>query len=130
MPHASPPGAPISAIRLLARQAERGTLRPVIPAEQRNAIPRERPLNAAGGDVRIVLRPCCKHQWMLEFLVALTLPDIPVQPGAACHAAADGRKRPAEPVSRAGDPGGAPHEPGPDHREAARVRSNTQTTGS
>ena len=99
MPHSSPPGAPISAIRLLARQAERGTLRPVIPPEQRNAIPRERPLNAAGGDVRIVLRPCRKHQWMLEFLVALTLPDIPVKPGAACHAAADGRKRPAGPVS-------------------------------
>ena len=32
MPHSSPPGAPIAAIRLLARQAERGTLRPVIPA--------------------------------------------------------------------------------------------------
>jgi hypothetical protein len=130
IPHSSPPGAHIAAaIRLLARQAERGTLRPVIPPEQRNAVPRGRPLNAAGGDGRILLRPCRKHQWMLKFLVALTLPDIPVKPGAACQAAADGLKRPAGPVSRAGDPSGAPHEPGPDHRGAARVRSNTQTTG-
>lgn len=38
MPHSSPPGAPIAAIRLLARQAERGTLRPVIPPEQRDRL--------------------------------------------------------------------------------------------
>lgn len=42
----------------------------------------------------------CKHQWMPEFLVvALTLPDSPVKPGMACHAAADRRKRPRTPIS-------------------------------
>ena len=70
---------------LLTRQTERGTLRPVIPPEQRNAC-------CVDGHSRLpseTSASCCgharKHQWMLEFLVALTLPDTSVKPGVASH---------------------------------------------
>ena len=76
------PRAPSPAIRLLARRAGRGTLRPAIPLGQRNAVPRERPLKAAGGEVRIPVRPCRKHHWMLEFLAAPTRPGTPGQAGS------------------------------------------------
>ena len=76
------PVRPSPAIRLLAGRAGRGTLRPAIPLGQRNAVPRGRPLKAAGGEVRIPVRPCRKRHWMLEFLAAPTRPGTPGQAGS------------------------------------------------
>jgi hypothetical protein len=76
------PVRPSPAIRLLAGREGRGTLRPAIPLGQRNAVPRGRPLKAAGGEVRIPVRPCRKRHWMLEFLAAPTRPGTPGQAGS------------------------------------------------